>query len=160
MKKFVRTIEIILLVLLIIAGVLLICGYLWAKDNTIEIINNIKDFMNQPLPIVGVSLVTLFIAFYEIFIRTKYGKGALLRVENKAKEEMDQLEEKVAYIDSVKEETEDKLEELGKENEFLKECLIELCGYSRNIKAQDLLEKIKGGIEYGEKAKDSDITEE
>lgn len=159
MKKFVRVIEIILCVLIVICGILLTCGYLWAKDQTIEIVNNIKEFVNQPLPIVGVSILTLSIAGYEIFVKTKYGKGAITRLENEYKEKMDQLEKKSLDIDKVKDELETKLDDYAKENEFLKECVIELCGYSRNYKAHDLVEKIKGGIEYGE-TKDSEITEE
>lgn len=149
MKKFIRVIEIILIVFAVLCGIALCIGYIWFRENTIQILNSIKDFVNQPLPIVGVSIVGIGIFVYEIVVRTNYGRKALDRVEETAQTNYKRLEEKELEIEQVKKDVEEELKAQGVDIKELKEYLIELCGYSRNIKAHELANKI-GGVDNGE----------
>lgn len=149
MKKFIRVIEIILIVFAVLCGIALCIGYIWFRENTIQILNSIKDFVNQPLPIVGVSIVGIGIFVYEIVVRTNYGRKALNRVEETAQTNYKRLEEKELEIEQVKKDVEEELKAQGVDIKELKEYLIELCGYSRNIKAHELANKI-GGVDNGE----------
>lgn len=149
MKKFIRVIEIILIVFAVLCGIALCIGYIWFRENTIQILNSIKDFVNQPLPIVGVSIVGIGLFVYEIVVRTNYGRKALNRVEETAQTNYKRLEEKEIELEQVKKDVEEELKAQGVDIKELKEYLIELCGYSRNIKAHELANKI-GGVDNGE----------
>lgn len=160
MKKFVRVVEIILIVFAILCGIALLVGYIWFKDNTIEILASIKDFVNQPLPIVGVSILTLGILVYEILIKTSYGRKTLNKIADESDRQFRRLESKELDIRKIDKKVDDKLANQDKDIETIKAYLIELCGYSRNVKAHDLAEKIIGGADDGEEAKDSQAIEE
>lgn len=144
MKKFIRVLEIILLVFAIVCGVLLLIGYLVDKEYTISVLNSIKDFANQPLPIVGVSIITFGVFAYEIFVKTNFGAKAISQVKEHAKNEMDRLEEKETELHRLEDEVEKHLKEQDVSIDELKGYVIELCGYNRNIKAQELANKIGG----------------
>lgn len=160
MKKFVRVVEIILIVFAILCGIALLVGYIWFKDNTIEILASIKDFVNQPLPIVGVSILTGGLLFYEIFVQTSFGRKALNKIVDESDRQFHRLESKELDVKKLGREVDDKLKEQDEKIEKMEAYIIELCGYSRNVKAHDLAEKIIGGADDGEEAKDSQAIEE
>lgn len=158
MKKFIRVLEIILLVLAIGCGIVLVIGYLHDKDYTISVLESIKDFINQPLPIVGVSILTLGIFGYEIFAKTSFGVRAINQIKSESETQIARLESKESDLVKLEEEIDKHLKEQDIDIDELKAYLIELCGYSRNIKAQELANKI-GGATNEEKV-DSDTEEE
>lgn len=160
MRKFVKVIEIILIVLAVLCGVALLVGYIWFKDNTIEIINNIKDFVNQPLPIIGVSIVGVGLFLYEIIVRLQYGKRALNNVKVEYENKLHALEDKETKIKEIADEVSCKLNDQDLDIEALKGYIVELCNFSRNIKAHELGELIERGNDNGEETKNSQAIEE
>lgn len=73
-----------LIIIGVVLFVALITLYVIFPNEFKDTLALIKDFVNQPLPIVGVSLVTVFIFVWRCFVASKYGKKALneLREEN------------------------------------------------------------------------------
>lgn len=162
MKKFIRVVEIIAIVLCVISGASLLTGYIAFKDQTIEVLASIKDFINQPLPIVGVSILGIGIFLYEIIVRTNFGKKALAKIIEERDLALAKLEEKEINLEELEQKV---LETLAKEDEKIekiKEYIAKLCSYSRNINAKELGEKILkelGDTDNGE-TKDSIAVEE
>lgn len=160
MSKFVKVVKVIFLVLAIIVGVAFVVGYIWFKDNTIEIVESLKGFLNQPLPIVGVSILTASVFVYEIVVKVGYGKTTIKSIISEKDSELAKLQEKELQVKEIAQDTEQKLVEQAKEIEQLKDYIIELCGYSRNLNAKQLIEKIKGDIDNGEQSEIGQATKE
>lgn len=165
MKKFMKVAKIILVVLTIIVGILLIVGYIWFKDNTIAILNSIKDFVNQPLPIIGVSSVVLCVFLYKVFIATKYGKKAISDIVSEKNKTISDIQAKESDLKEIEYKVDNKLQEqdtnINTSISEIKAYLVELCGYSRNIKAKELATRIEQGeSENGKENQDSQAIKE
>ena len=160
MKKFIRVIEIILLVFVFVCGVALFIGYLVDKDYTMSVLTSIKDFINQPLPIVGVSILSIGIFVYEIILRTNYGKKAIKRIEEDKEKALARIEEKELQVQIIAKEVEEHLKAQDINIDELKGYICELCGLNLNVKAEDLLKRIKGELDNGEENENGQAVEE
>lgn len=110
----------------------------------------IKDFVNQPLPIVGVSLITVLIFVWRCFVASKYGKKAL----NELREENAKLRQENKEF---KEDIETRF--VGMENKISGEHEIigKVCGLSTNQKIKNFGKELLG---YGEETIDNKPKEE
>lgn len=147
MKKALKITGICLLALGCLAY--LLC-YIFLKEQTTYFTECVIDFINRPLPIIGVSLVVVFIFVYKIVIATRFGKKALNQYQNELNKTQRELEE---YKLSIKEEIalyQAKIEEYKQYGEQYKAYIVELCELSRNIKVKQLGEKIKESGAYEE----------
>lgn len=159
MRKFIKVVEIIVIVLAVLCGAALIIGYAFFKDYTIEILTSIKDFINQPLPIVGVSILGLGLLLYEVVIRFNFGRRAIAKIIEEKDKELNLLKEKQEDIEEIKNYVCKILDIQNADIEETKAYLIELCNYSKNVKAKELAHKISGGVNNGEK-QDGDTIKE
>ena len=147
MKKALKITFSIVLVLCSIAYVL--C-YIFLKEQTTYFTECVIDFINRPLPIIGVSLVVVFIFVYKIVIATRFGKKALNQYQNELNKTQRELEE---YKLSIKEEIalyQAKIEEYKQYTKQYKDYIVELCELSHNVKVKQLGEKIKESGAYEE----------
>ena len=136
--------------LYIIVGVLSIVslvGYIFWKEQTTYIFECIIDFINRPLPIVGVSTVIVLGFVYKIFVSTKYGKKALKELNDDKDKFFGQAQEYKKNLDEQTELTKALVNAHQQEIDLLKNYLVELCELSPNVKLKELGEKIKQGYD-------------
>ena len=78
----------IALISLLVAVLVFVIVY-WAingKEETIALFERVKDFINQPLPIIGFSLVTLAVITFKLVSMSSWGKKAVEDANRKFEE--------------------------------------------------------------------------
>ena len=152
MKKALKIIVISLFVALAIFSVV---AYILWKDQTTYIFECIIDFINRPLPIIGVSIAIIGLFVFKCFVATRYGKKAI----NEYKEENRVLKEQ---IEQIKNDTAYNLEnqnlaikKILDDHQELKEVVLKSLELSKNIKVKELAKTLKGEQPYGEEEVDS-----
>ncbi len=129
-NKSKKALKIILFSLIGLLSIAIFVVYSINKELALELFTIIKDFLNQPLPIVGITVGAVFVFLWQVFVRTKYGKAminALKRELAKIKAEHEQYK-----IDSEKEK-----EEMRKEIKELRSQISYTCSLSTNKKIKD-----------------------
>ena len=147
MKKALKITGICLLALGCLAY--LLC-YIFLKEQTTYFTECVIDFINRPLPIIGVSLVVVLLFVYKVIVNTRFGKQALNKYQNELNKTQRELEE---YKLSIKEEIalyKAKIDEYKQYIEQVKGYVAELCELSHNVKVKELAEKIKESGAYEE----------
>ena len=135
MKKFVKAIKIILLSLLVLAlgGYLVL--YIVNPELAKQILDTLVEYLNKPLPIIGVSVTVVAVLVWKIFSSTIYGKKKI--AEMKAEYEHEKAELKKDY-----EENKNKcVAVIGyyqKENDVVFESLKKVCEVSANKKVKEI----------------------
>lgn len=147
MKKALKIIGICALALGCLAY--LLC-YIFLKEQTTYFTECVIDFINKPLPIIGVSLLVVLLFVYKIVVSTRFGKKALNQYKdelNKAQREWEQeklsIKEQIALYKA-------KIDEYKQYSEQLQGYVVELCELSHNVKVKQLAEKIKECSAYEE----------
>ena len=150
MKKFLK---ILALSLVLGGGVALVCCYIFIPTQTKCAIDIVMEYINRPLPIVGVSIVTLGGVAYAIVSKTSFGKKTVNQLKNEFADLKDNVSEKqqmlVMYEEKYKAMQEELKVALSGFNEELAKVeseLIEICNTTPNAKVKALGEKIKGDI--------------
>lgn len=142
--------------LYIIVGVLaltsIVCYIFWTEQTT-YIFECIIDFINRPLPIVGVSSVIVLGFVYKIFVSTKYGKNALKELNDDKDKFFAAAEQYKADLKEQEELTKALVNAHQQEIDLLKDYLIQVCENSTNVKLKELAETIRQGYDL----KTSDI---
>ena len=140
MKKALKITGICLLALGCLAY--LLC-YIFLKEQTTYFTECVIDFINRPLPIIGVSLVVVFIFVYKCVVATRFGKKAIADYQNKldkAQKEWEQeklsMKEEIALYKA-------KIDEYKQYGKQVKDYFVEFCELSHNVKVKQLGEKIK-----------------
>lgn len=147
MKKAIKPILITLVVLCVVA--LVVCNFV-IPNETKAFIENVMVFINQPLPIVGISLLTIGGIALTIFSRTSWGKKALKDLEEKvnnlvakAKAYEEEAKSCVDEAKSVNEETKLILAEYNSELDTFAEQLAVACETSPNAKIREYAKTIR-----------------
>ena len=140
MSKLKKAIIIIGIVLVLALGGTFAFCYLNYKDDTVLFIKQVVAFINQPLPIISVSLITLLGFIYKAFISSNFGKKTLNNVKSE--------------FDAFKSDTSTKIDEYKKlyesnqlMNDYIVSCLIKVCETSPNAKLNSLATDIKTSYE-------------
>ena len=152
MKKALKVIVPILFVALAIFSVV---AYILWKEQTTYIFECIIDFINRPLPIIGVSIAIIGLFVFKCFVATRYGKKAI----NEYKEENRALKERINELEQKEEDIKDfvvaQLQLMSSEQCETKSTLIKSLELSKNIKVKELAKTLKGEQPYGEEEVDS-----
>lgn len=77
----------------LVLGIAVLVLYVIFPAQTEYYFNCVKDFINRPLPIVGISLVIIGEFAYKIFVLTKFGQGKLKEVKEENKKLQDRIVE-------------------------------------------------------------------
>lgn len=142
-----KALKIICLSLVGVALLVAIIGYIFWKEQTIQTFDLIVDYINRPLPIVGVSSVIVAAFLYKCFISTKYGKKALAELKDEKDKAFDQLEQKKVLLEQKEEEIKALVNAHQSEIDYVKNYLVEFCKMSNNVKVKELGEKLESGYE-------------
>ncbi len=152
MKKALKIIVISLFVALAIFSVV---AYILWKDQTTYIFECIIDFINRPLPIIGVSIAIIGLFVFKCFVATRYGKKAIneYKEENRVlKERIEQIKNDTAY---TLENQNLAIKKILDDHQELKEIVVKELELSKNIKVKELAKTLKGEQPYGEEEVDS-----
>ena len=152
MKKVLKIIVISLFVALAIFSVV---AYILWKDQTTYIFECIIDFINRPLPIIGVSIAIIGLFVFKCFVATRYGKKAIneYKEENRVlKEQIEQIKNDTAY---TLENQNLAIKKILDDHQELKEVVLKSLELSKNIKVKELAKTLKGEQPYGEEEVDS-----
>ena len=149
MEKFKKVAKIVGVIAIIVFALFVgVCIYALPNE-TQEYFRNAMSFLNQPLPIVGVSLFVIGGFVIKAISMTSFGKKALydLKAEhNKWKKEVDETESKElelkAEVDETKQEVEDTLDRFGKDTDELIKLFYEALKTSPNKKLNTLADKL------------------
>ena len=147
MKKTLKIIGIVLAVLLGIAVFVLRVVF---PNEMSAIFDQIWAWLNQPLPIVGVSSIVFGFTIWKIFISTSFGKKCVAELEKKFEElkadyeaKLRQAEEENAEALACKEQTTDMLASFKEEIDTFAEQLAVACETSPNAKVKALATTIR-----------------
>ena len=153
-----KALKIIIPTLLTILGIFYVVAYILWKDQTTYITECIINFINKPLPIIGVSTGVVLFFIYKCFVSTKYGKKRI----NEFKEENDNLRHEIAeykqIVDLALNNCENSVNELKNDIQETKEYIIEGFELNKNIKVKEIAQKMRG-VE-NEETIDSDTEKE
>lgn len=149
MEKFKKVAKIVGVIAIIVLALFVgVCVYAFPTE-TQEYFRNAMTFLNQPLPIVGVSLLVIGGFVLKAISMTSFGKKALedLKAEhNKWKKEVDETESKElelkAEVDETKREVEDTLDRFAKDTDELIKVFYEALKTSPNKKVQAFADKL------------------
>lgn len=158
MEKFKKVLKIVLISLLVCLGIFSIVAYIVWKEQTTYIFECIIDFVNKPLPIVGVSIIIVGAFIYKCVVASRFGKKAI----NEYKQENDNLRHEIDKYKELVNETlkdyESALNQAKNELGELKEDVASAFELNKNYKVREIASKLRG-VEY-EKEIDSNPEEE
>ena len=164
MKKFLKIALPIILVGLFLVSVILYSQFPKETEHFVELV---KEFFNQPLPIAGLSTLTIggliLLIIKYIVSKSKYGQSQIAEVRKELAEAKEELKEyKLSLIEKQKVVSDYIINQDGK--------IIQLCHLIPNVKVNEFADKIQEGniqfekqlneideriIEYVEKGKES-----
>lgn len=131
-----------------------------AVKPTVEWIQRAWDWLNQPLPIVGISVIAILIFAWRVFVTTSYGKKAIKKLTALSEETKTSASEALEQAKAEKEALQKELEEMREEVEQAREVLTAVCEQSRNAKTKALADRLKGGSDDGQEGTDGNANEE
>ena len=108
-----------------------------------EILARAVDYLNRPLPIIGVSTVVVAVLGYKIFTATVYGKTNLAKQKAQFESEKEELKtefekQKTEYVSVIK--------SYQGEIDLIYNSVIEMCDSNPNLKIKIIGEKLKNEI--------------
>ena len=156
MKKALKYIAIGLVLALAVFSVV---AYILWKDQTTYIFECIIDFINKPLPIIGVSIAIIGVFVFKCFVASKYGKKALKEYQKALDETKQEFANKEEELKEFKIYLQAELEKYGLKQDKIKEILEKSLEMSKNIKLKALANELKGET-YGEEETNCDQEEE
>lgn len=146
MKKAVKIIAIVLTLSLLVFAIISYC--IW-KEQTQQVIAKVVDYINRPLPIIGVSIAIIGAFIFKCFVASKYGKKALKEYKDALDETKREVAEKEKEIEKIQEQLKGELEQYGIDKDKIKEILGKSLELSKNVKIKRLANELKGET-YGE----------
>lgn len=146
-----KKVKIALWCLFAIVSIAVLVLYIVFPGQTTYYFNCVKDFINKPLPIVGISLSVIMIFVYKVVVSTRFGQKKLAEYKEKLDLLHNEYDEFKAHMDEKTIETKEYIEELKEIIRNTQEQLNKACELSKNV-------KIKGLVNY-EETVDSDSEE-
>lgn len=145
MKKKTKT---TLIIISILCGVLAILGlviwYVIIPTQFVDFWLNVWQRLNDPLPIIGLSILTIAFFGWRVFASSSFGRKQIAKMREelaREKEERDSAKkERIEFENQVKELLDSKQEEI----EHLKSIIKKLCEYTPNKKVKLLGEEVYG----------------
>ncbi len=159
MKKFFQVLKAIIISLLVLGAIAYVLCYIFLKEQTTYFTECLTNFINKPLPIVGISIIGIGFIAFKIFSLTKFGKKTLARLEEenaRLRQENEEHKEQVKEILNV---FENALNQAKNDIENIREYVIEGFELNKNIKVQALARKMRG-VEDEETTNSDTKTEE
>lgn len=151
-KKILLIVGLSLLALLVIG-----CLVFWLlyPELSAQLVNMAWDWLNAPLPIVGVSILIVGMFAIKLVSMTSWGKAQVSKITSTNEEYKTQIGGELSLTQEKIDELVSELARKQAEIEYLKNKLVELCSTIKNKKVNELGEGIKN-----EETINSDTTQE
>lgn len=108
-----------------------------------EWIRKAWEWCNQPLPIVGLSLVTIIVFLWRVLVSTNYGKKTIKKLQSIADDTKTATDKTLEEMKAENEAYKAQIEELQTQIELSRGVLEKVCEASRNKSVKDLAEMLK-----------------
>lgn len=139
MKKLNLTLKIIVITLLVACASFFVGFYIVkGSEETKLLIANIWFWMNNPLPIVGISLITICGMMWSLFSNSSLGKRMITKVEAKVEETKAQYTEGKLLLENKINEIEEYSKKLETELKKYEELFGKLCSGLNNKTAKEI----------------------
>lgn len=145
-----KVFKIILSIVLALLGIGLVVFYVIDPTSAKSLLKKAISVLNQPLPIVGITVGALLIFIWRLIISLNYGKKTLETYNSKLLE-IEQA--KKEFFENANA----KINELEQDNQALRSQLSAACELSTNKKIKDFG---KGLLEYGKETSNSETKAE
>lgn len=144
LKKTLKIISAIVIVLAVVAGIVL---WLLYPVQTKQYLNTAWEWLNKPLPIVGVSTVVVLFFVWRLFAASSFGKKQINEFRRTNEDVIKQFEVVKAHYVEIIQYYEKRAEEL--EAHMIKQDAVikEMCDNTPNKKIKAIGEKYYGGKE-------------
>jgi len=153
MKKFLQVLKVLFYTSLVLGVIALVVCYITIPQETKLAIDVVVEYINTPLPIIGVSILVVGVFAYKIISTTSIGKKGLgtlksdfSKVQNTMKEYDALIKEKIAELEKKEKEIKGILDGYSTEIDTLTDKLAKVCETSPNVKIKALGYEIKGEI--------------
>lgn len=145
-KKIKKVIGIVLVIGLVAFGV---CQVV-IPVKTQEFVNVVWNWLNQPLPLVGVSALAFCALVVKIVSMTTVGQGKINELKELYAEKQKESDDKVKELVEVN-------KELKEQIETYKDYLVKVCESIKNVKVQEIGKEL---VEYGKEKLNSETKAE
>ena len=150
MEKLFKILKVVFYALLFALAITFVVCLFAIPQETKDFVKGFMVFINQPLPIIGISILTLGFLAYKIIDITPIGRKGYNAIKEDFHKEQDKLvgykqvlEEKIKECDKTKSETIAILSAYSKEIDTLTDNLLKVCETSPNAKIKALGEQLK-----------------
>ena len=159
MKKFFQVLKAIIISLLVLCAIAYVLCYIFLKEQTTYFTECLINFLQKPLPIVGISIIGLGFIAFKIFSLTKFGKKTLAKLQEENARLRQENEEHKEQVKEILNTFENALNQAKNDIENTREYVIEGFELNKNIKVQALARKMRG-VEDEETTNSDTKTEE
>ena len=149
MEKVLKVFKVIFYVLLFALAITFVVCLFAIPQETKDFVKGVMVFINQPLPIIGISILTLGFLVYKIIDITPIGRKGFNAIKDEFKKEQDKIigyrevaEEKLGQVQKLANEQIAILSDYSKEIDNLTEYLAKVCETSPNAKIKALGEQL------------------
>lgn len=144
MKKVFQVLKAIIIALLICCALAYVLCYIFLKEQTTQFTECLINFLEKPLPIIGISILGLGYIAFKIFSLTKFGKKTLIKLKEENDNLRHEIEENNKLLNEYKEMSKNDYNDLKKQIMRTEEYVIQGYEMSRNIKVKQLAQEMRG----------------
>lgn len=101
------------------------------------------EWCNQPLPIVGISLITIIIFLWRVLVSTNYGKKTIKKLQTIADDTKTATDKTLEEMKAENENYKKQIEDMQAQIELAKGVLSQVCTSSRNKQVKELADMLK-----------------
>ena len=101
------------------------------------------EWCNQPLPIVGISLITIIIFLWRVLVSTNYGKKTIKKLQTIADDTKTATDKTLEELKAENESYKKQIEDMQAQIELAKGVLSQVCTSSRNKQVKELADMLK-----------------
>lgn len=135
MKKFLNVVKAILITLLVLALGGYVVLYVCDKELAKQIMDTVIEYLNTPLPLIGIPTTVLAVLIWKIFSASAYGKKAITNIRAEYDEKARQLETEYQRLKSKYAEI---LSFYSREIDIVLFSVIQVCQASGNKKIREI----------------------
>jgi len=157
MTRFKKALNISLMVLIALITICIIVDFVCLKylpTETQAFNDKFMEYLNKPLPVIGVSLVVVGLFLLRLFASSSLGKKQINTLKEKISDNEQKTKELVNTLTEQKDALKCELERLKQENKEYREQIIYVLKLIPNAKVQNAIKELNYGREEKEETND------
>lgn len=128
--------------LFILGMVAFFCFYNYRQEETVAFCNKVVEWLNQPLPIVGVSIIVVGGTIYKLLSQTSIGKKKIEQIKEIVSNSNESIEQYKIALETYKSLAESELNAKEQEIQELKAFIQKVCETIPNKKVNELVKEL------------------